>query len=702
MKSYAVVFVCMIFLISLAPSVSAETFVTGKEITDSHLVDSLTLKIVEDGIIRVTSGDLKWMKINITVPQQSANQQVSYSDNLVQDELGNNFVYIYEKDPVSGTIDYMSQTDITVKSQVTTFLPPSYTIPLDVKKYLIATENIQSDNFRIKTLADSITHGSQSDFEKIAKLAIWVNEYLTYDLSYSNVILDAVSVLDAKAGVCAEYTTLFVAFSRASDIPARYVSGFAYGDNGWEEHAYSEVYLGKWVPVDALWLEVGSLDATHIKYTVQLDNQVKNDVKVYGTDLGEIIWEKDDKIINTLSVSYGDAISDFTLGASALEVEPGDDIVFYVKIKQEDYRVLDVSLEPCLSDPTIITIDEKERRVIVDADSRDKIVYWVGHVSSGLAENMVYTCPLTFNSKYLENKVLDVVISSQDRSSVLLNPSVAKPVISLGDEQEIDVGIKRISGSGPVDVGIVTSDYFDEGAVEVLSGSEASAIFMFKPTRLGINNVTVYSSTGDIETVYFDVIEKGSVYIDYLEHLDLMRVGEISSLNITIANDKASDETVKLFYGGSIETLVLPANSVIVVSSALDTSVSGKKTDAVHITGQGIVDAEYADYVVYDVPVVSYDYSYDYSLMKLLFAVSVSADYAENLVVSADDVSLSSESVFGRHTFFFDVSPGDYKVDLSWDDRGGNSYSDEVNVVIGPEDIISKIIRLIKEFIQNM
>ena len=702
MKPYAVIFVCIIFSLSIVPSIHAETFVQGMEITDSHLVESLTLKMSEEGIIQVTRGDLKWMKINITVPQQSVNQQVSYSDNLVVDEIGNNFVSIYEENPASNTIDYLSETDVTVRAQVTTSIPSSYTIPADAKRYLAATENIQSDSAAIKTLADSITRGSQSDFEKVARLAIWVNEYLTYDLAYSNVILDAVSVFDTKAGVCAEYTTLFVALSRASDIPARYVSGFAYGDNGWEEHAYSEVYLGRWVPVDALWLEVGNLDATHIKYTVQLDNQVKNDVKVYGTELGEIIWVKDDKTINTLSVSYDEPMTDFVLAASSLEVEPGDDIVIYAKIPQDDYRVLDVSLEPCLSEPAILTIDEKEMKVIIEAGSQDKIVYWVGHVSSGLAENMIYTCPVTFNSKYLENRVLDVTISSQEKSSVLLNPIVAKPVISLGDEQEIEVGLKRLSGAGPITVGIVSSEYSDEGVVDVSSGAEGNAIFMFRPKRLGENNVIVYSSTGEIETVYFDVIEKGSVYIDSLEYEKIMPVGEVSSMNITIVNDKASDETVKLFYGASIETLNVPSSSLIVAVYVLDTSVAGEMNEAVKITGQGIVDAEYADIIVYDIPVLSYDYSYDYGLMQLSFDVSVAADSAEDVVVSMDGVSSGAESVFGTHTFSFDVVPGDHDVSISWDDRGGNSYSDEVDVAIGAENIISKIIRLITEFIGNI
>ena len=227
MKNFFPVVFLLLCLVS-ASSVYAETYATGKNITDARLVDKLVLEITESGRITVTEGDLKWMKINITAPQQASYQQVTYTDDLVQDELGNNFVFIYEENP-GLSVDYVSKSSLLVNARTTTSIPSSYAIPDNVKIFLEPTENIQSDNSEIISIAGSITKGSRSDFEKVARLAIWVNEYITYDLSYSNVILDAVEVLDVEKGVCAEYTTLFVALARASNIPARYVSGFAYG-----------------------------------------------------------------------------------------------------------------------------------------------------------------------------------------------------------------------------------------------------------------------------------------------------------------------------------------------------------------------------------------------------------------------------------------------------------------------------------------
>lgn len=699
MKTFFPVIFLLLCLVLIVPAAFAETYAKGEEITDAHSVDKLVLEITERGRIIISEGDLKWIKINITAPQQASYQQVTYSNGLVQDEIGNNFVYIYEENP-GLDVDYVSKANVLVNARKTTFIPASYTIPDDVKIFLEPTENIQSGNPEIISIAESVTKGSRSDFEKVAKLAIWVNDYITYDLSYSSVILDAVEVLNTEEGVCAEYTTLFVALARASDIPARYVSGFAYGEHGWEEHAYSEVYLGKWVSVDALWLEVGNLDATHIRYTVQTDNQVKNDVKVYGTGLGDISWEEDDKIINTLSVSYIVPKNDFVFEASSANVGPGDDIVFFVRVHPEDYRVLDLNLQPCLSDPVIIDIDENEKRLILEPESGDMIVYWTGRVSSSLSDRMIYTCPMTLNSKYLEDRVLNITISAQEKDSVSLSSSVSKPIISLRDMQEINVDAIRTGGSGSVYLGIVSEDYQDEGSVDFSDG-KASAVFMFRPDRTGTNEVIVYSSTGDMETLSFDVVEKGSVYIDALDYPLMIRKGDDALMNISLRNDKADDVTVKLYYGSGIETLTIPAGSIIVAEKDIDISAAGERSEAVKITGQEIVDVEYADIVIYDIPEISYDTSYDYGQTRLYVSVYASSDTAWNVTVSLGDVFLSEDSVSGSKAFSFDVLPGDYGLNINWDDRGGSDYTMTDTVSIGEESFLSRIIRLIKEFTQR-
>jgi transglutaminase-like putative cysteine protease len=61
-----------------------------------------------------------------------------------------------------------------------------------------------------------------------------------------------VRALEARAGDCNELTVLFVALARAAGRPARPVAGLLRRDGRFYYHAWAEVYLGDWVPVDPM------------------------------------------------------------------------------------------------------------------------------------------------------------------------------------------------------------------------------------------------------------------------------------------------------------------------------------------------------------------------------------------------------------------------------------------------------------------
>ncbi|MCK5322061.1 MAG: transglutaminase domain-containing protein, partial [Candidatus Aenigmarchaeota archaeon] len=285
--------ISLIIFILISSPVYCEEIYNGEEIERPDTVNYIDLQIIQTGEI-YASGQLEWLKINITVPQSDNFQTVSRKTKTIKDDVGNDIAEITIDNPTTTIIEYSITSNIISRSTQLTSIPTDYTISDETRKFLESTENIQSDNTRISRLAEEITIGSDSDYEKIAKLAIWVNEYITYDTRYSSETKDALWVLDNKRGVCAEYTTLFTALSRSIGIPARYTSAYAYGDNGWEKHAYAEVYIGKWISVDPLWLEIGNIDATHIKYTSQFDNKVINNIGSYGLNLEKLEWSKDD------------------------------------------------------------------------------------------------------------------------------------------------------------------------------------------------------------------------------------------------------------------------------------------------------------------------------------------------------------------------------------------------------------------------
>ena len=56
------------------------------------------------------------------------------------------------------------------------------------------------------------------------------------------------------------------------------------------DNAWNEVFIGKWVPVDSTWMQVGRIDATHIEFFKTVDNSVTNNIIVSGSVSGEIVW----------------------------------------------------------------------------------------------------------------------------------------------------------------------------------------------------------------------------------------------------------------------------------------------------------------------------------------------------------------------------------------------------------------------------
>ncbi len=120
----------------------------------------------------------------------------------------------------------------------------------------------------------------------------YVRNKLTYDFSRvagRQERLGAVAALaKSYSAVCLEFTDLFVALSRAADIPAREVDGYAFTDNSKQRplskvqdilHAWPEYYdtdLKTWVMVDPTWGNTtggvdyfNTLDFDHVAFVIK-------------------------------------------------------------------------------------------------------------------------------------------------------------------------------------------------------------------------------------------------------------------------------------------------------------------------------------------------------------------------------------------------------------------------------------------------
>jgi transglutaminase-like putative cysteine protease len=130
-------------------------------------------------------------------------------------------------------------------------------------RYLRLPANFSS---RVTALAQSITSGVETPYDKTAAVTKWLRDNITYQTTVPElpVNIDPVEwfLFDIKAGFCNYYATSEVLMLRSLGIPARLVVGYAEGTwvsetsqyeiNGKDYHAWPEVYFPSigWVPFE--------------------------------------------------------------------------------------------------------------------------------------------------------------------------------------------------------------------------------------------------------------------------------------------------------------------------------------------------------------------------------------------------------------------------------------------------------------------
>ena len=131
-----------------------------------------------------------------------------------------------------------------------------------LKSALAQTAFIQSEDPAIVALADSITAGAEEPAERARLIHEWV--YANIQKTPTMTLPSALEVLGSRRGDCNEHTTLFTALARAAGVPTRIAVGLVHLDGAFYYHAWPEVYLSGWVPIDPT-LGQYPADATHIR-----------------------------------------------------------------------------------------------------------------------------------------------------------------------------------------------------------------------------------------------------------------------------------------------------------------------------------------------------------------------------------------------------------------------------------------------------
>jgi tetratricopeptide (TPR) repeat protein len=134
-------------------------------------------------------------------------------------------------------------------------------IPKDLEPFLASTGEIRSDDQTVKSKALEIAGADREAWSVAQKLSEWTYKNLKWKRVDS---ADAAQTLATREADCLEFSQLFVAMSRSLGLPARIVSGMAYGGGSFGGHAWVEVWAGEWIELDPTW-GTDFVDATHIR-----------------------------------------------------------------------------------------------------------------------------------------------------------------------------------------------------------------------------------------------------------------------------------------------------------------------------------------------------------------------------------------------------------------------------------------------------
>jgi len=86
----------------------------------------------------------------------------------------------------------------------------------------------------------------------VEAMALWIRKHVDYRVGSSTGTTSAVDTFVAREGVRRDYSHVMAAFTRASGIPARLVSAYAWQLEPPDFHAVVDVWLdGSWRLVDA-------------------------------------------------------------------------------------------------------------------------------------------------------------------------------------------------------------------------------------------------------------------------------------------------------------------------------------------------------------------------------------------------------------------------------------------------------------------
>lgn len=172
-------------------------------------------------------------------------------------------------------------------------IPPAL-LPLEILHYLNPSRYCESD----KLMRFAVKHFGElaPGYTRVNAICNWIYANVDYLCGSTSSQTSAYDMIALRAGVCRDFAHLGIAFCRALNIPARFVSGYAQGLVPQDFHAYFEAYLGnRWYVFDATrasrqnaLVRIGiGRDAADVSFATFFGAAEMRSMKVFANFIGE-------------------------------------------------------------------------------------------------------------------------------------------------------------------------------------------------------------------------------------------------------------------------------------------------------------------------------------------------------------------------------------------------------------------------------
>ena len=223
-------------------ALSKDPYSTQRLFQYSFTVTNTTNQLIEEGKFSTYS------PLVTTSTQKLINISASGDYEIKKDKYGNQVMYFNLKNiPPYGAKIISVRAILAFTSSPVSFSESSNKLD----GFLKSEHFVESDHPDIIKLAKNITRKQP---ESAVAIYDWVKRNIK-DSGYREKDRGALAALKERKGDCTEYTYLFSALARASDIPTRNIGGFVYPGNAVfdpaDYHNWAQAYQGgKWIDVD--------------------------------------------------------------------------------------------------------------------------------------------------------------------------------------------------------------------------------------------------------------------------------------------------------------------------------------------------------------------------------------------------------------------------------------------------------------------